>query len=231
MKVPGALTIALLFAVSTQTSQAMPGFMPERELRGAGKVSCTAHGLAPLLPPPQAVTKSFYRCLLAVSRDLCEPCDGDLACIKSGSGPAVMRRTPECRGIPVPSMRRLKTQTSQVMPGWDEDEDEEYPEDLMPSEYSHQDYVRIPRTCKSRETGPFGNGVCFSYKSLKSCRDKCESYHGKSILNPEEWGYCREQCLNIIEDIVDKFWSSEYSAKDYSVLFGKFNPPRLEDIA
>ena len=115
--------------------------------------------------------------------------------------------------------------------GWDEDEDEEYPEDLMPSEYSPQDYVRIPRTCKSRETGPFGNGVCFSYKSLKSCRDKCESYHGKSILNPEEWGYCREQCLNIIEDIMDKFWSSEYSAKDYSVLFEKFNPPRLEDIA
>ena len=174
MKVPGALTIALLFAVSTQTSQAMPGFMPERELRGAGKVSCTAHGLAPLLPPPQAVTKSFYRCLLAVSRDLCEPCDGDLACIKSGSGPAVMRRTPECRGIPVPSMRRLKTQTSQAMPGF-------MPERELRGETNDEEVG-------SWSPPSFCGELCKDHKNKQSCLSNCRQRDEMNDKDDEEAG-------------------------------------------
>ena len=91
--------------------QLADGFMPKRRLRSdamPAEVSCDAASLGrmvdaqlpPVTHPAQIIAQGMQkRCFVGIAMDMCEPCDGDTACMQARGqqgGPALMRSTPEC---------------------------------------------------------------------------------------------------------------------------------------
>ena len=87
------------------------GFMPKRQLRShhmPAEVSCDAASLGrmvdaqlpPVTDPAQVIAQGMQkRCFVGIAMDMCEPCDGDTACMQARGkqgGRALMMSTPEC---------------------------------------------------------------------------------------------------------------------------------------